>query len=177
MRCLLPFLVLASSVVFSSEFGAPPNVVGLKETLAAADVVVVGKPINFTQRLLYKGKEVTEEEAQEIFDSHDYGSGKPFPRLTTEFTVMLKVSRHLKGSIRNPELILKWQDLTGSMCPHIPLDALKISGIWYTGSHVKEHEHDHAVYWLSPDDEKKVEAVINQSAEQAVPPKSDRAGG
>ncbi|MGJ8697742.1 MAG: hypothetical protein ACSHYF_15595 [Verrucomicrobiaceae bacterium] len=168
MKSLLAalFLSIATAIACASEPGTPPETKGIEGAIAAADVVVIGTPSKVDQRHFYKGKEVTEQEARKIFDSYDSDSGEPFPRLETEFTVTLRVSTHLKGALRNPELVLQWRDLTGSMCPHIPLIALRDEGIWYTGSHVKQREHDHAVYWVSSSSKVQAEAALAQPAEQ-----------
>ena len=166
MRSLFAILLLSVAVASASGPGIPPNAKRVEDAFAVADVIVIGTPTKAIQRHFYKGKEVTEEEGRRIYHSYDSESGEPFPRLVTEFTVTLRVSSHLKGALKNPELVFQWRDLTGSMCPHIPLVALKEEGIWYTGKHVKKHEHDHAIYWTTPLSKKQVEAAVKQTAEQ-----------
>ncbi|MFD2275095.1 hypothetical protein ACFSQZ_01310 [Rubritalea spongiae] len=95
------------------------------------------------------GKEITEEEARNLFLHATIKDGKPYPSIVAKFHVSFSSSHILKGSSAQQLIEFNWSDLAGSMCPHIPNSAHNTEGIWYIGEHVKDDNHDHKVYWSS----------------------------
>ena len=149
MRHFILFIVFIPLAVFASGPGSPEN------QNEYAQVVIVGKPTKVSEKIFLNEKEYSEEEVKAYMAAYKKRSGKDFanneeayPRFQVEFTIVIKVSTVVRGSFVSEELKVKWRDLAGSMCPHIPRSAFTAEGIWYSGSPFQKGEHDHSIYWM-----------------------------
>jgi len=149
---MLIFLICLTVSALAGMPGAPPGLVTDRDVVAAADVIVVGTVKEVREQLFHNEKKLTKEEVRQLQLAARKASENA-PRIDIEYTVLLNVTKHLKGAVRNPEVVLQWRDLHDSMCPHIAPGLFRPgkSGIWHTGPHVVNGPHDHAVYFWGTD--------------------------
>ena len=176
MKSLL--LTLAIVLIFSADSDGSSEESKYKhlseEGIAAiarnSQVIVRGKVIEHSRTYSFKGKVVTLEEGLTLAENSESS-------LIVEVAATVQIEKVLKGPVAGKEVTFKWKEFARTDCPHIPMRAPFLDGIWFTLNEPDTARRGHHVDWVYPSIQEKLTAAIERWEAEVAEDRSAKAEG